>query len=106
MKFIPAKQPPNSTSDREMGKVFFPKDDDNSDIARELVANGLAKVKGNRAKSQDEELKELFDLEDKAKKEKKGLWNEDNKDKVGSSCNIIRSNQFMHVHFVVVFFSI
>lgn len=82
VKFIPAKNGGNTSSDREMGKLFFPKDDDNSDIAKELVANGLAKLKGNRPKNPDEDLKELIELEDKAKQEKKGLWNTENKEKV------------------------
>lgn len=79
-----AKPFPNSSgsSDRELGKIFFPTKED--DIAEELVANGLAKVKKEKVtgkQAQEPDLKKLIELEDKARTEGKGIWSKD-KEKV------------------------
>lgn len=81
VKFIPIPKA-NEDIKHEIGKVYFPKDDENNDIARELVANGLARVdsKSNNPKT-PEDVKKLFELEEKAKQEKKGQWNKENSDK-------------------------
>lgn len=84
VKFIPIPKA-NEDIKHEIGKVYFPKDDENNDIARELVANGLARVdsKSNNPKT-PEDVKKLFELEEKAKADKKGQWNKENVDKVSS----------------------
>lgn len=86
MAFI-SKPFPNSSgsSDRELGKVFFPSKED--DIAEELVANGLAKVKKEKTsgkQAQEPDIKKLIELEEKAKSEGKGIWSKD-KEKVLNS---------------------
>ena len=56
-------------NDREQGKIFFP---DDTDIAEELVANGLAEVRKPGGKvAQESGIKRLCELEEKAKREKK-----------------------------------
>lgn len=74
--------PDPKMSDRVLGRVFFPTKE--KDIAEELVANGLAKVKKEKAtkkQAQDPYMKKLIELEEKAKAEGKGIWSK-NKEKV------------------------
>jgi staphylococcal nuclease domain-containing protein 1 len=99
---------PNSSnsSDRELGKIFYPTKED--DIAEELVANGLARVKKEKTsgkQAQEPDIKKLIELEEKAKSEGKGIWSKD-KDKVlesyvSSSLRIIGGfyvNKFLPSH--------
>lgn len=82
--------PDSKTSNRMLGRVFFPTKE--KDIAEELVANGLAKVKKEKTtkkQAQDPYMKKLIELEEKAKAEGKGIWSK-NKEKAVRNVKYVR----------------
>lgn len=91
--FFFAKPFPSSSgsSDRELGKIFFPTKE--NDITEELVANGFAEIKVRLGKgAQDPEVKKLHELQEKAIADGKGKWSK-NKEKVSFTCRLLLMSQ-------------